>query len=43
MVWKEVSSRFMWVRMKIEREGWVFISAYRLGSEEEIEFWSELS
>ena len=23
--WKEVSSRLMWVRVKIERESWVFI------------------
>ena len=45
--WKEVSSRLMWVRVKIERESWVFISAYGPGSEkseEEIEeFWNELS
>ena len=44
---KEVSSRLMWVREKIERESWVFISAYGPGSEKsevEIEeFWSELS
>ena len=37
----------MWVRVKIERESWVFISAYGSGSkmsEDEIEeFWSELS
>ena len=43
--WKEVSSRLMWVRVK--RESWVFISAYRPGSEKsevEIEeFWNELS
>ena len=43
--WKEVSSRLMWVRVKIERESWVFISAYGRGgekSEEEIEeFWNE--
>ena len=43
--WKEVSSRLMWVRLKIE--SWVFISAYGSGSEtseEEIEeFWNELS
>ena len=26
--WKEVSSRLMWVTVKIEREIWVFISAY---------------
>ena len=31
--WKEVSSRLMWVRVKIERESWVFISAYGPGSE----------
>ena len=45
--WKEVSSRLMWVRVKIERTSWVFISAYGPGSEkseEEIEeFWNELS
>ena len=46
--WKEVSSRLMWVRVKIERrESWVFISAYGPGSEnseEEIEeVWNELS
>ena len=45
--WKEVSSRLMWVRVKIVRESWVFISAYGPGSEkseEKIEeFWSELS
>ena len=43
--WKEVSSRLMWVRVKLERESWVFISAYRPGcerSEQEIEeFWIE--
>ena len=37
----------MWVRVKIEQESWVFISAYGPGSEmseEEIEkFWNELS
>ena len=42
-----MSSRLMWVRVKIERESWVFISAYGPGSEkgeEEIEeFWNELS
>ena len=45
--WKEVSSRLIWVRVKIERESWVFISTYGPGSEkseEEIEeFWIELS
>ena len=44
--WKQASSRVMWVRVKIERERWVFISAYGPGNErceEEIkEFWSEL-
>ena len=43
--WKEVSSRLMWVIVKIERESWVLISAYVPGSErseEEMqEFWSE--
>ena len=47
MEWKEVSSRIVWVRVKIKRKSWVFISAYGPGSErsaEEIEeFWSELS
>ena len=45
--WKEVSSRLMWVKVKLERESWVFISAYGPGSErsmeEKEEFWSELS
>ena len=44
--WKEVSSRLMWDRVKIEKESWVFILAYGPGSErsEEIEeFWNELS
>ena len=42
--WK-VSSRVMYVKVKIERESWVLISAYGPGSErseEEIEFWGEL-
>ena len=42
---EEVSSRLLWVRVKIERGSWVFISAYGPGSErseEEIEeFWRE--
>ena len=42
-----MSSRLMWVRVKIERESFVFMSAYGPGSErneEEIEeFWGELS
>ena len=33
MEWKEVSSRLMLVTVKIERESWVFISAYGPGSE----------
>ena len=41
-----MSSRLMCVRVKIELEIWVFISAHGLGSErseEDIkEFWSEL-
>ena len=44
---REVSSRLMWVKVKIEREMWVFISAYGPGSEqseEQIgEFWNELN
>ena len=31
--WKEVSSRLMWVRVNIEQESWVIISAYELCSE----------
>ena len=31
--WKQVSSRLMWVRVKRERESWVFVSAHGLGSE----------
>ena len=31
--WKAVSSRLIWVRVKIERESWVFISAHGPGSE----------
>ena len=42
---KEVSSRLMWIRVKIE--SWVFISAYGPSSEkseeETEEFWNELS
>ena len=47
--WEELSSRLMWVRVKIQRKNWAFISVYRpginsQGIEEEIEeFWSELS
>ena len=31
--WKAVSSRHTWVRVKIKRESWVFISANGAGSE----------
>ena len=31
--WKEVSSRFMWAKVKIERQSWVFISANGPSSE----------
>ena len=31
---KEASFRLMWVRVQIERENWVFISAYGPSSEE---------
>ena len=45
--WKEVSSRLMWVRVRMGRECWAFVSAYGQGcerSEEEWhDFWSELT
>ena len=45
--WKEVSSRLLWVRVKIGRECWSFVSAYGPGlertEEERVEFWNELS
>lgn len=45
--WKEVSSRLMWMRVKLGRESWVFISAYGPGcersEEERISFWNELA
>ena len=45
--WKEVSSRLMWVRVRMGRECWAFVSAYRLGcersEEERDEFWNELT
>ena len=41
--WKEVSSRLMWVRVKIEREGGVYIGNGPSSEEEIEEFWSELS
>ena len=31
--WKEVSSRLMWVRVRIEQESWVFISTHERGCE----------
>ncbi len=31
--WKEVSSRIMWVKMKVGCEVWVFVSAYGPGKE----------
>ena len=47
VAWKEVSSRVMWVKVRIGRECWVFISAYGPGSEkneeEREEFWSGLN
>ena len=45
--WKEVSSRLMWVRVRLGSECWAFVSAYGPGSEknEEIRnnFWNELT
>ena len=45
--WKEVSSRLMWVRVRMGRECWAFVSAYRPGcersEEEREEFWNELT
>ena len=44
--WKEVSSRLMWVRVRMGRECWAFVSAYRpdceRSEEERDEFWNEL-
>ena len=44
--WREVTSRLMWVRVKVGRESWAFVSAYGPGverTEEEREgFWFEL-
>ena len=31
--WKEVSSRKMWVRLRLSRECWVFLSEYGAGNE----------
>ena len=45
--WKEVSSRLMWVRVRMGRECWVFVSAYGPGcersEEERDEFWNDLT
>ena len=45
--WKEVSSRLMWVRVRLGKECWAFASVYGPGSEksEEIRnnFWNELT
>ena len=45
--WKEVSSRMMWVRVRLGRECWAFVSAYGPGSEKSEEereaFWNELA
>ena len=44
---KEVSSRMMWVRVRMGRECWAFVSAYGPGcertEEERDEFWNELA
>ena len=44
--WKEVSSWLMWVRVRMGRECWAFVSAYGPGcersEEEQDEFWNEL-
>ena len=45
--WKEVSSRLMWVRVRMGRECWAFVSAYGPGcersEEERDEFWNGLT
>ena len=45
--WKEVSSRIMWMKVKLGKEMWVFVSAYGPGSEKSIEereaFWIDLN
>ena len=45
--WREKSSRLMWVRVRLGRECWAFVSAYGPGSEssKEVveEFWNDLS
>ena len=45
--WKEVSSRLMWVRVRMGRECWAFVSVYGPGcersEEERDEFWNDLT
>ena len=42
VVYREVSARLMWVKVKFGGEFWVFVSAYGPGSEEERDvLWSE--
>ena len=45
--WKEVSSRLLWVRVRMGRECWAFVSAYGPGcersEEEQDTFWNELT
>ena len=45
--WKEVSCRLMWVRVRMGRECWAFVSAYGPGcersEEERDEFWDDLT
>lgn len=45
--WKEVNSRLMWVKVKLGKEKWVFVSAYGPGSEKSMQdreqFWRELN
>ena len=45
--WKEVSSRLMWVKVRMGRECWAFVSAYGPGcersEEERDECWNELT
>ena len=40
--WKEISSSFMWVKMKMGSETWVFVSAYGSGGERKEEEREEL-
>ena len=45
--WKEVSSRLMWVSVRMGKECWAFVSAYgpdcERSEEERDEFWNELT